>query len=188
VAPSPAITEILRQSRGGDRAGLDALFPLVYDELSRIAHRQLGRLRPGETLNTSALVHDAYLRLVDQAQADFADRAHFFNTAARAMRFVIVDYARQRSAGKRGGGASLLQLDDVDVPVEEQSALLVGLDEALTRLAAVDERQARIVELRYFGGLTEVETAESLGISDRTVRREWLKAKAWLHCELSAVE
>jgi RNA polymerase sigma factor (TIGR02999 family) len=185
VAPSPAITEILRQSRGGDRAGLDALFPLVYDELSRIAHRQLGRFRPGETLNTSAVVHDAYLRLVDQTEAGFADRAHFFNTAARAMRFVIVDYARQRSAGKRGGGASLLQIDEVDVPVGEQADLLLDLDETLTRLAAVDERMAKIVELRFFGGLTEVEAAEALGLSDRTVRREWLKAKAWLHCELS---
>jgi RNA polymerase sigma factor (TIGR02999 family) len=176
---------MLLESRDGDRSRLDALFPLVYDELSRIAHRQLGRFRPGETLNTSALVHDAYLRLVDQTQANWHDRGHFFATAARAMRFIIVDYARQRSADKRGGGASLLRLDEVDVPVEEQANLLVGLDETLTRLAAIDERMAKLVELRFFGGLTEVETAEVLGLSDRTVRREWLKAKAWLHCELS---
>jgi RNA polymerase sigma factor (TIGR02999 family) len=171
--------------RSRDGGGVDALFPLVYDELSRIAHRQLGRFRPGETLNTSALVHDAYLRLVDQTHAGWADRAHFFATAARAMRFIVVDYARQRSAEKRGGGASLLRLDEVDVPIQEQAGLLVGLDETLTRLATVDARMAKIVELRFFGGLTEVETAEVLGVTDRTVRREWLKAKAWLHCELS---
>jgi RNA polymerase sigma factor (TIGR02999 family) len=182
--PAP-LTDILRQSRDAGRGGVDALFPLVYDELSRIAHRQLGRFRPGETLNTSALVHDAYLRLVDQAQASWTDRAHFFATAARAMRFIIVDHARQRSAEKRGGGASLLRLDEVDVPIDEQAGLLVDLDEVLTRLATVDPRMAKIVELRFFGGLTEVETAETLGLSDRTVRREWLKAKAWLHCELS---
>jgi RNA polymerase sigma factor (TIGR02999 family) len=185
VAPSAAITEILQRSRDGDPDGIDALFPLVYEELSRIAHRQLGRFRPGETLNTSALVHDAYLRLVDQTHAGWADRAHFFATAARAMRFIVVDYARQRSAEKRGGGASLLRLDEVDVPIQEQAGLLVGLDETLTRLATVDARMAKIVELRFFGGLTEVETAEVLGVTDRTVRREWLKAKAWLHCELS---
>jgi RNA polymerase sigma factor (TIGR02999 family) len=184
MASSMAITEILLRSRG-DPSSIESLFPLVYDELSRIAHRQLGRFRPGDTLNTSALVHDAYLRLVDQTRASFTDRAHFFATAARAMRFIIIDYARQRSAEKRGGRASLLRLDEVDVPVAEQAELLVALDEALTRLAAVDERLGRIVELRFFGGLTEVETAEALGLSDRTVRREWLKAKAWLHCELS---
>ena len=184
MASSAAITEILIRSRG-DPGGIDELFPLVYEELSRIAHRQLGRFRPGDTLNTSALVHDAYLRLVDQTRASWTDRAHFFATAARAMRFIVIDYARQRSAEKRGGRASLLRLDEVDVPIEEQADLLVALDEALTRLAGVDERLGRIVELRFFGGLTEVETAEALGLSDRTVRREWLKAKAWLHCELS---
>jgi RNA polymerase sigma factor (TIGR02999 family) len=185
VPPSIPITELLQRSRDGDRGSVDALFSLVYDELSRIAHRQLARFRPGETLNTSALVHDAYLRLVDQTEASWNDRVHFFATAARAMRFIVVDYARQRSTEKRGGGASLLRLDEVDVPIEEQAGLLVDLDEILTRLATVDERLARIVELRFFGGLTEVETAEALGLSDRTVRREWLKAKAWLHCELS---
>jgi RNA polymerase sigma factor (TIGR02999 family) len=186
VPPSVAITDMLLQARDGDQSVVDALFPLVYDELSRIARRQLGRFRPGDTLNTSALVHDAYLRLVDQTRTGWNDRAHFLATAARAMRFVIVDYARERSADKRGGrGTSLLRLDEVDVPVEEAAELLVELHEALTRLATVDERLARIVELRFFGGLTEVETAEALGLSDRTVRREWLKAKAWLHVELS---
>ena len=179
------ITQLLLRSRDGERGAFDALFSQVYDELSRIAHRQLRRFRPGETLNTSALVHDAYLRLVDQTLATMNDRGHFLATAARAMRFIIVDYARTWSAQKRGGGVSLLRLDDIDLPVAEQAEVLLALDDALQRLAAVDERASRIVECRFFAGLTEIETAEALGLSDRTIRREWLKAKAWLHRELS---
>lgn len=185
MATSEAITELLLRSRDGERTVFDELFAQVYDELSKIAQRQLRRFRPGDTLNTSALVHDAYLRLVDQTVATWKDRGHIFATAARAMRFVVVDFARRQSAQKRGGAVSLLRLDDVDVPVEEQAELLLALDDALSRLASADERLSRIVECRFFAGLTEIETAEALGLSDRTIRREWLKAKAWLHCELS---
>lgn len=186
MSDAGAVTQLLIRSREGDRDAFDALFPHVYEDLFRIAHRQLGRFRPGDTLDTSALVHDAYLRLVDQTHASWQDRGHFFATAARAMRFIIVDHARQRSTQKRGGGVSLLRLDDADVPVNEQAEMLIALDDALTRLAGVDERLARVVECRFFAGLTEVETAEALGVTDRTVRRDWLKARAWLHVELSA--
>ena len=180
-----AVTQLLIRSREGDRGAFDALFPFIYDDLTRIAHRQLGRFRPGQTLNTSALVHDAYMRLVDHTQASWKDRGHFFATAARAMRFIVVDYARQRTAQKRGGRTSLLRIDDVDVPVAEQAEILIALDEALTRLAEVDPRLGQVIECRFFAGLTEVETAEALGVTDRTVRRDWLKAKAWLQVEMS---
>ena len=185
---SEGLTQILVRSRQGDPSAVNALFPLVYDQMAGIAHRQLGGFRPGETLNTSALVHEAYLRLVDQTQVDWQDRVHFFATAARAMRFIIVDYARRRSAQKRGGGAGMLRLDEVDVPVEEQAGILLALDEALSRLSQVDERLGRIVECRFFGGLSEQETAQVLGVSDRTIRRDWNKAKAWLYLELSSEE
>jgi RNA polymerase sigma factor (TIGR02999 family) len=177
------VTQLLVASRD-DRSALDRLLPLVYDELSRIARRHLRR-QSGQTFNTVALVHEAYLKLVDQTQVSFQDRTHFLATAARAMRHILVDYARRRGAQKRGAGVRPLSLDDVDVAVEEQAAFLLGLDEALTRLAAVNERLSQIVEYRFFGGLTEEETAAALGISDRTVRRDWIKAKAWLRLELS---
>lgn len=180
------VTQLLIASRGGDPSALDRLLPLVYDELSQIAHRHLRRQPAGQTLNTSALVHEAYLKLVDQTVASWHDRTHFLATAARAMRQILVDYARRRMAAKRGGGARHLALDDVDVAVEEQAAFLVGLDEALTRLSAVNERLGQIVEYRFFGGLTEEETAAALNLSDRTVRRDWIKAKAWLRLELQA--
>jgi RNA polymerase sigma factor (TIGR02999 family) len=185
MSDAGTVTQLLVLSREGDKDAFDALFPHVYADLSSIAHRQLGRFRPGDTLNTSALVHDAYLRLVDQTRASWKDRGHFFATAARAMRFIVVDHARQRSAQKRGGRMSLLRLDDIDVPAEERAELLVALDESLTRLSEVDERLGKVVECRFFAGLTEVETAEALGVTDRTVRRDWLKAKAWLQLELS---
>lgn len=180
------VTQILIQSRMGDHRALDALFPIVYEEMSRIAQRQLRAFRPGDTMNTSAVVHEAYLRLIDQTQVAWQDRAHFFATAARAMRFIIVDYARQRGAQKRGGGAAMLSLDDVDVPFEEQAGVLLALNEALTRLGAVDARLAQVVECRYFGGMSEEETARALGVSDRTVRRDWTKARAWLYMEMEA--
>lgn len=186
MADTGSITQLLVRSRDGSADVLDELFPLVYEELSRIAHRQLAFRRSGETLNTSALVHDAYLRLVDQTQAVWQDRTHFFATAARAMRFILVDHARRRGAQKRGGGASLLRLDDVDVAAEEQAGILLALDEALIRLDAVDARLGRIVEYRFFAGLTEAETARLMNVSERTIRRDWTKAKAWLYCELSA--
>jgi RNA polymerase sigma factor (TIGR02999 family) len=176
---------MLLQSRDGDPGPLDALFPLVYDELSRIAHRQLGRFRPGETLNTSALVHDAYLRSVDQTQANWHDRGHFFATAARAMRFIIVDHAR--SDRPRSAAAAPRSSGSTRSTCRSRSRR--ACSSASTRRSRASppstRGMARIVELRFFGGLTEVETAEALALSDRTVRREWLKAKAWLHLELS---
>ena len=175
------ITGLLLAWRGGDETALDRLFPLVYDELRRIAHRQLSRERPGHTLSTTALVHEAYLRLVDQNRAQWADRAQFFAIAARMMRRVLVDSARQHLAGKREGTRKRVNLDDVNLSLDDRADLLVAVDEALERLAAVDERAGRVVECRFFGGYTESETAEALGITDRTVRRDWVRAKAWLY-------
>lgn len=175
------ITGLLLAWQGGDAAALDRLLPLVYEELRRIAHRQLSRERPGHTLSTTALVHEAYLRLVDQNRAEWADRAQFFAIAARLMRRVLVDAARLRLAGKREGIRKRVTLDAQELSLEDRADLLVAVDEALERLAAVDERAGRVVECRFFGGYTENETAEALGITDRTVRRDWVRAKAWLY-------
>ena len=162
----------------------DRLLPLVYDELRRIAHRQLGRERTGHTLSTTALVHEAYLRLVDQTRARWVDRAHFFAVAAGVMRRILVDYARRFRAAKRGGDAQRVDLDLAEVSLEERSEMVINLDEALGRLAELNPRLSQVVEYRFFGGMTEEETAEALGVTDRTVRRDWIKAKAWLSREL----
>ncbi len=175
------ITGLLRAWRAGDAGALDRLFPLVYDELRRIAHHQLSRERTGHTLDTAALVHEAYLKLVDQTRVQWADRSHFFAVAARAMRRVLVDYARRLRAEKRGGAPKRVSLTDVMLVAEERADTLVALDQALTELAGVDKRLCRVVECRFFGGLTEEETAEVLGVTARTVRRDWTKAKCWLH-------
>jgi len=180
-----SVVEMIRGVRGGDRTEFDRLFASLYDELRRVARRHLRDRSPGQTLDTTALIHEAYLRMVDQSQAEWADRAHFFAYASRAMRAVLVDYARRRNSAKRGGGAPRFSLEDRDLPVEGQSEFLLALDEALTRLGAMSERLARTVECRFFGGMTEEETAAVLEVSDRTVRRDWLKAKAWLYAELS---
>ena len=177
-------TALLLELRGGDESVADALFPLLYDELRAIAHHQLKRERPSHTLSTTALVHEAYERLVDQTRTEWADRAHFCAVAARAMRRILVDYARRRQALKRGGNRQPLPLDEGRIAVEEQAELLISLDSALDRLAEFGERMSKVVELRFFGGLTEEETAEVLGVSVRTVRRDWVKAKAWLFQEL----
>ena len=177
----PDITGLLVAWRGGDATALDRLFPLVYEELRRIAHRQLTRERSGHTLSTTALVHEAYLRLVDQHRAEWADRAQFFAIAARMMRRILVDSARQHLAGKRDGTRKQVSLEDQDLSLEDRADLLVAVDEALQRLTAVDERAGRVVECRFVGGYTESETAEALGITDRTVRRDWVRAKAWLY-------
>lgn len=177
-------TALLLELRSGDAAAADVLFPLLYDELREIAHRQLRRERSSHTLSTTALVHEAYERLVDHTRTGWEDRAHFCAVAARAMRHVLVDYARRRSALKRGGGQRPLPLDEGRVAVDEQAELLLSLDQALDRLGALSERLGRVVEMRYFGGMTEEETAEALGVSVRTVRRDWVKAKAWLFREL----
>jgi RNA polymerase sigma factor (TIGR02999 family) len=181
VHNSHEITGLLLAWRAGDREALDRLFPLVYEELRRIAHRQLGRERAEHTLGTTALVHETYLKLVDQTRVQWADRAHFFSVAARAMRRILVDYARRHRALKRGGAPARVSLDDVPAVANERAHTLVALDEALTRLAAIDERLSKVVECRFFGGLTEEETAEALAVTARTVRRDWVKAKGWLY-------
>ena len=179
-----SVTAILRSARNGHRDAMDQLFPVVYGELRRMAHRQLSSQPPGRTLSTTVLIHEAYLRLVDQQGAQFEDRAHFLGYASRVMRTVLVDYARARSTAKRGGKMRPVPLDAVNLSVSEQVDLVLSVDEALTRLAALDERQAQIVECRFFGGMSEAETGEVLAISERTVRRDWTKARAWLEVEL----
>jgi RNA polymerase sigma factor (TIGR02999 family) len=175
------VTGLLVAWREGDATAVDRLFPLVYDELRRIAHRQLSRERPDLTLGTTALVHEAYLKLVDQTRAQWADRSQFFAISARAMRRILVDHARQHLAGKRGGRRERVNLDEETLSLDQRADLLVAVDEALDRLRSVDERASRVVECRFFGGFTEEETAAALGITDRTVRRDWARAKGWLY-------
>ena len=175
------ITGLLLAWRAGKADALERLFPLVYDELCRIAHAQLRRERAGHTLGTTALVHEAYLKLVDQTRAQWVDRAHFFAVATDAMRRILVDHARRFRAEKRGGDAERVSLSDSMLVAEERAETLLALDDALTQLAALDGRLSRVVECRFFGGLTEEETAEVLGVTARTVRRDWIKAKGWLH-------
>jgi RNA polymerase sigma factor (TIGR02999 family) len=177
----PDTTQLLLDARAGDRAAFDRLFAHVYDELRRIAHQRLLRYRPGETLDTTALVHEAYLKLVDQSRSEWRDRAHFFALASRAMRFVLVDYARARTAQKRGGRRSDLPLDAVQVAADDRAADLLALTDALERLSGVHPRLGEIVEYRFFGGLTFDEIAEVTGLSVPTARRDWTRARAWLH-------
>jgi len=175
------ITQRLGAMRNAsDRAAWDRLVPLVYDELRAMAHRQLRRDARGQTLTTTAVVHEAYLRLVDCDEAPSLDRAHFFALAARVMRRLLIDYARRHRAAKRGGEHHRAPYDDALAVADERADTLIALDDALSRLAAADERLARVVECRFFGGLTEEETAAALGVTARTVRREWVKAKEWL--------
>lgn len=179
------VTGLLAQWRAGDRGAIDRLVPLVYDDLRRIARRHLRLERPDHTLDTSALVHESYLQLVDQPSAEWRDRAHFFAAASRAMRHILVDYARQRLAKKRGGSDRLrVDLEEVPTPVGEYASSLLDLDAALTRLGERNDRLARVVECRYFGGMPVRETAEALGVSTRTVERDWTRAKAYLYGEL----
>ncbi|HMB91408.1 MAG TPA: sigma-70 family RNA polymerase sigma factor [Rhodothermales bacterium] len=175
------ITLLLKQASEGHAEAQQNLYPVVYDELLRIAHGRLVRYRPGETLNTTALVHEAYLKLVDQSQAEWNDRAHFLATASRAMRFILIDYARRRTAQKRGGQAHEVPLSAVQIAADERSADLISLNDALDKLAAYSERLAQLVEYRYFGGLTYEEIAEVTGWSVPTVRRDWKRARVWLY-------
>ena len=184
MARSHEVTRLLHELRGGNEDALDQLVPLVYEDLRRIARRQLLRERAGHTLSTTDLVHEAYGRLVDLDHVEWQDRAHFCAVAAQAMRRILVDYARRRNAQKRGGQHPHLSLDENRIAVDDQAELVLSLDQALTRLSAFDERLGQVVEYRYFGGLTEEEAAEVLGVSARTVRRDWSKAKAWLFREL----
>jgi len=170
----------------GDQDALERLTPLVYSELRRLARRHLSRERSDHTLQSTALVHEAYLRLVDQRNVQWQNRAHFFGVAAQLIRRILIDHARARQAGKRGAGACLLSLDEaLDAPSGGRPLDIVALDDALEQLAKIDPRQSRIVELRFFAGLTVQETAEVLNISTPTVNREWNAAKAWLFRELN---
>ena len=179
------ITQLLLAWRKGERSALDELIPLVQSELRRLARGYMRRQKPDHTLQTTALVNEAFLRLVDSNRVNWQDRNHFFAICAQLMRRILVDFARKKSSLKRGGdGVHITLNENVDV-VDEKAAEVLALDEALKRLATMNERQSRIVELRYFGGLTEDEVAETLDISTRTVRRDWNLARAWLFRELS---
>lgn len=180
------VTQLLLAWSDGDQAALEKLVPLVYEELHRLAHRYISRERSGYTLQTTALAHEAYLRLVDVKGVRWQNRAHFFAVAAQSMRRILVDLARARHNVKRGGGAQQVSLDEVLVASPERGANLLALDEALSRLAALNPRQSQVVELRYFGGLTEEEVAEVLKVSPRTVRSDWSLARVWLYRELSS--
>lgn len=178
------VTQLLADWSGGDREALDKLMPLVYDELRRLAHRYMEHERAGHTLQTTALVNEAYLKLINERGMRWQNRTHFFAVAAQLMRFILVDYARGHTRQKRGGGAEQVELDEALVVAEDRAEELLALDEALKRLAAFDERKSRIAELRFFAGLTVEETAEVLSVSIETVMRDWRLAKAWLQREL----
>jgi RNA polymerase sigma factor (TIGR02999 family) len=181
---SAEITELLIAHGGGERGALERLVPLVYEDLKRIARAQLRRRGPADTLETAGLVNEAYLRLVDQTRATWRDRGHFFAVSALAMRQIVVDHARRRSRAKRGGDRVVVPLEDANDPGTREAGLVLEIDLALDKLAAFDPRLAKVVECRYFAGLTEEETAEALGMSVRTAQREWFKARAWLRAEL----
>lgn len=180
------VTRLLIKWSKGDQLVLDELFPLVYGELQKIARRYLRNERRAITLQTTALVHEAYLKLIDQNRVEWQNRAHFYGIAAQAMRRILLDNARRRLAGKRGSGANAISLDDGVIEISDERATeLVDLDDALNRLAAMDSQKGRLVELRFFGGLSIEETAEVLGVSVPTVNRGWRAAKAWLTKELA---
>jgi len=184
---SHRVTNLLRAWSQGDRTALDELLPLVYRELHQQAERFMRAQPAGHTLQATALVHEAYLRLVDREAVEWESRAHFFGVAGKAMRSILVDHARARGAAKRGGGARQMTLESVSVAAEAEPTVdVLALDEALSRLAGLDPEQSRLVELRYFAGLGIEETAEVLGVSPATVKRQWRVARAWLKRELSA--
>ena len=179
------VTRLLLAWSDGDRAALEQLVPVVQPELRRLARQYMGRQQPGHTLQATALINEVYVRLMEWPDLRWQDRAHFFGLSAQLMRRTLVDHARRHNAGKRGGGAVLVSLDEAAVVSPERSADLVAIDDALTRLAAFDPRRSQIVELRFFGGLSVEETAEVLKCSPRTVKREWSLARSWLYCELT---
>jgi RNA polymerase sigma-70 factor, ECF subfamily len=180
IPASPNVTRLLVDWSNGDQAALDKLLPLVNAELRQLARRYMRRESPGHTLQTSALVNEAYMRLIDQKHVQWQNRAHFFGIAAQLMRRILIDHARSHHYAKRGGGALRVSLDEAAAVTEARAAELLAVDEALERLTAMDARKGRIVELRFFGGLTEEETAEVMGVSTPTVQREWRAARAWL--------
>ena len=188
IASSWNVTQLLVNWSNGDQAALEKLLPLVNGELRRVAGRYMRKEGHGHTLQTSALVNEAYLRLVDQKKVHWQNRAHFFGIAAQLMRRILIDHARRHRFAKRGGGARHVTLDEGALVAEARALELLALDHALERLAVLDARKGRIVELRFFGGLSLEETAEVMGISSPTVQREWRAAKAWLHRMLTANE
>ena len=177
-------TELLLRAGAGEPSAVERMFPLVYDELRRLAHQHLARESPGRTLTTTELVHEAYLKLIDQTRVEWTGHAHFMGVAAMAMRRILVDRARTRRRVKRGGDRVRISLENVDLTADERADLVVALDEALERLRGLDERQMRVVECRFFGGMTEEQTADALGIGLRTAKRDWAKARSWLYTEL----
>lgn len=181
------VTELLQDWRGGDRKALDALLPLVYQELRRLAHLQLRQERPNHTLQSAALVHEAYLRLIGANPPAWESRAHFFAIAAQLMRQILVDYARRRGAAKRGGSVCKVSLDDAEAALapRRSDVDILALDEALQALAKIDQRQSRVVELRFFAGLTLEEISQALDVAPATVQRDWTVARAWLHRQIS---
>ncbi|HSK08224.1 MAG TPA: sigma-70 family RNA polymerase sigma factor [Vicinamibacterales bacterium] len=184
AAATGEVTSLLRLARDGNRAAFDRLFAAVYRELRRVAGRQMRRERDDHTLYPTALVHEAYLRLVDQAEVEWQDRAHFLGIAARAMRQILVDHARRRMALKRGGGEAVAVVTDLAAAAQMAPEELLALDGALESLGEHDERLRRVVELRFFAGATETEMAGMLGVTTRTIQRDWIKARAWLYARL----
>jgi RNA polymerase sigma-70 factor (ECF subfamily) len=185
---SPArhqITELLAEWRDGDQSALDELYPLVYDELHRLARRYMSRERKDHTLQTTALINEAYVRLVDQKNVNWANRSHFFAISAQIMRRILIDHARRHAYAKRGGGAQQVSLEEVAAITPDQGSELMRLDEALKSLAERDPRRSQVVELRYFGGLNNEEIAGVLHVSENTVTRDWNMARAWLYQQLS---
>jgi RNA polymerase sigma-70 factor, ECF subfamily len=182
------ITQLLTRWSSGDQAALDDLIPLIYPDLRRLARAYMGRENAEHTLQTSALINEAYLRLVRQQGVEWKDRAHFFAVASQVMRHILVDHARRYRANKRGAGAEHVPLDEMEILCEERAAELIALDDALTRLASIDERKSQIVELRFFGGLTVEETAEVMSLAPITIMREWRAVKAWLGREISGAQ
>jgi RNA polymerase sigma factor (TIGR02999 family) len=185
MSESHEITQILAEWRGGDADAIEKLFPLVYDELRRQAKRSLRQERSDHTLQPTALVHEAYMRLAGGSSLAVENRVHFFGIASRIMRQILVDHARQRNAEKRGGAAQRLSLENIDILPEQSAGDLLELNDALTLLERIDERKCKVVEMRFFGGLSENEIADVLGVSEKTVRRDWKFAKLWLFRELT---
>ncbi len=185
MSHSTDTTQLLRESRQGHKEALDELMPRVHDELRDIAHRLLQKRPAGHMLTTTALVHEAYLKLIDQSRVEWEDRAHFQALSARVMRQILIDYFRKQTAEKRGGEAATISLEEGRIPVDQRGETLLALDEALTRLSDRDPRKAQIVMYQFFGGMTQKAIADVLDISTRTVRREWRKARAWLAREIT---
>lgn len=181
---SQSVSQLLRRWSDGESEAFDQLLPLVYGELRRMARRYMRQQPAGHTLQTTALIHEAYLRLIGREEKHWENRAHFFGVAAQAMRHILVDYARARHTAKRGGEARAVSLDEAAIVSDERAAELIALDDALAELSRLSPRQCRVVELRYFGGLSVAETSEVLAVSSDTVTRDWNQAKAWLHREL----